>query len=146
MRKAFSVQMNNCLIRGVDTCLCWMVKFMERRSWWTWYPPLHGWYSHKEVEEEASSTGLYKIYFQGRECCIFHCTVQKIRFIYSQNETVRPRSQFLHSCICKRFVLYIPRIGLPTWLKQNRQTDPGNLSQIHEWGNWETEQYTVIMF
>ncbi len=23
-------------------------------------------------------------------------------------------------------VLYIPRIGLPIWLQQNRQADPGN--------------------
>jgi hypothetical protein len=39
--------------------------------------------------------------------------------------------------------LYIPRIGLPIWLQQNRQTDPGNKhinrSQIHECENWETE-------
>ncbi len=40
--------------------------------------------------------------------------------------------------------LYIPRIGLPIWLQQNRQTDSQELknrSQIHECGNWETEHY-----
>jgi hypothetical protein len=39
---------------------------------------------------------------------------------------------------------YIPRICLPIWLQQNRQTDPVNTlylnrSQIPECGNWETE-------
>ncbi len=36
--------------------------------------------------------------------------------------------------------LYIPRIGLPSLLQPNRQTDPGkyiNRSQIHEGRNWE---------
>jgi hypothetical protein len=35
--------------------------------------------------------------------------------------------------------LYIPRIGLPILLQQNRQTVPGNINrfQIHECGNWE---------
>jgi hypothetical protein len=47
--------------------------------------------------------------------------------------------------------LYIPRIGLPIWLQQNRQTDPGftciyvNRSQIHECGNWETEHYNSVL-
>jgi hypothetical protein len=43
--------------------------------------------------------------------------------------------------------LYIPRIGLPIWLKQNRQTNPGNInrSQIHECKNWETEQYNSVL-
>jgi len=52
-------------------------------------------------------------------------TVPKIRFLYSQKDTARPRSQFLHSYICERFTVYIPRIGLPTWRQQNRQTDLG---------------------
>jgi hypothetical protein len=45
--------------------------------------------------------------------------------------------------------LYIPRIGQPIWLQQNRQTDPGNVyvnrSQIHECGNWETEHYNSVL-
>jgi hypothetical protein len=32
-----------------------------------------------------------------------------------RNETSRPRSQFLHSCICERFIY--PRIVLPIWLQ-----------------------------
>ncbi len=37
---------------------------------------------------------------------------------------------------------YIPRDGLPIWLQQNRQTDPGNILIAHRYmngGNWETE-------
>ncbi len=44
--------------------------------------------------------------------------------------------------------LYIPRIGLPVWLQQNRQTDPGNninRSQIHECGNCDTEHYNSVL-
>ncbi len=43
--------------------------------------------------------------------------------------------------------LYIPRIGLPIWLQQNRQTDPGNIynSPIHECENWETEHYNSVL-
>jgi hypothetical protein len=39
----------------------------------------------------------------------------------------------LHSLVPNYYIhvyvsdLYIPRIGLPVWLKQNRQTDPGNI-------------------
>jgi hypothetical protein len=40
-------------------------------------------------------------------------------------------------------ILYTPRIGLPIWVQQNRQTDPG--SQIHECGNWETEYYNSVL-
>jgi hypothetical protein len=36
--------------------------------------------------------------------------------------------------------LYIPRISLPIWLQQYRQTNPG---KIHECGNWETEHYNL---
>jgi hypothetical protein len=30
----------------------------------------------------------------------------------------------IHVSVC---ILYIPRIGLPIWLQQKRQTDPGNI-------------------
>jgi hypothetical protein len=58
-----------------------------------------------------------------------------------RNETARPRSQFLHSCICERFIYsYI-------WLQQNKQTDPVNIyrSQIHECGNWKTEHFNSML-
>jgi hypothetical protein len=40
--------------------------------------------------------------------------------------------------------LYIPRIGPHISLQQNKQTDPGNLSQIYECRNWETEHYNSV--
>ncbi len=39
----------------------------------------------------------------------------------------RPQSKFPHSCVCERFILYIPRIGPHIFLQQNRQADPGNI-------------------
>ncbi len=46
--------------------------------------------------------------------------------------------------------LYIHRIGLPIWLQQKRQIDPGNTiyklltDTVHECGNWETEHYNYV--
>ncbi len=37
--------------------------------------------------------------------------------------------------------LYNPRIGLPIWLQQNRQTAPWEYITTHRCGNWETEHY-----
>ncbi len=44
--------------------------------------------------------------------------------------------------------LYIPRIGLPIWLQQYRQTVPRiyiNRALIHECGNWKTEHYNSVL-
>jgi hypothetical protein len=46
-----------------------------------------------------------------------------------RNETARPRSLLLHSCICEPFTY--PRIGLSFWLQQNRQMDPENIKITH---------------
>ncbi len=56
---------------------------------------------------------------------------------YSKNETVQPRSQFLHSCLCGQFIyshdwfFYFAVLHL--------RTDFGNInrSQKHECRNWE---------
>ncbi len=42
--------------------------------------------------------------------------------------TVRPQSQFLHSCFCERFIF----IGLPILLQENRWTDCGNIQIVHK--------------
>jgi hypothetical protein len=39
-----------------------------------------------------------------------------------RNETARPHSHFLHSCICEQFIYSM--ISLPVWLQQNKQIDP----------------------
>ncbi len=36
----------------------------------------------------------------------------------------RVLSCYIHVCVSN---LYIPRIGLPTWLQQNKQPNPGNM-------------------
>ncbi len=41
--------------------------------------------------------------FLGHNAALW-CTVPKIWFMYSQKLTVRPCSQFLHSCICDRYI------------------------------------------
>jgi hypothetical protein len=55
------------------------------------------------------------------------------------NETARPRFPFPHSCNCER--LYIPTIGQPILLLQDRRNDRKNIyinrSQIHECRNWK---------
>jgi hypothetical protein len=56
----------------------------------------------------------------------FHTLYRKSYLRIPRNETARPGSQFLNSCICEQFI-YIPRIALPIWMQQNRQTDPGNM-------------------
>jgi hypothetical protein len=55
-----------------------------------------------------------------------------------RNETARSRSQFLHSCICERFIYY--HIGPPIMLYCVCGTIMGihiNHSQIHEFRNWK---------
>ena len=48
----------------------------------------------------------------------------KSDFCIPRNETVRPPNSYIYVSVCD---FYIPRIGLPIWLQQNRKTDPGNI-------------------
>jgi hypothetical protein len=50
---------------------------------------------------------------------------------------VRPFSQFLHSCICERFI-YSQEEADRFWEYINR-------SHIHECGKWETEHYNSVL-
>jgi hypothetical protein len=36
-------------------------------------------------------------------------------------------NSFIHVSVSDLHTGYIPRFGLPIWLQQNRQTDPGNI-------------------
>ncbi len=41
--------------------------------------------------------------------------------------------------------LFIPSIGLPIWLQQNRQTDPGNISIAHRYIHVEIGRQNIII-
>jgi hypothetical protein len=62
---------------------------------------------------------------------------ENLIYVFSRNETEWPRSQFYI-----RAIYIFP--GLPIWLQQNRQTDPGNRSLMQECGNWQTEHNSVL--
>jgi hypothetical protein len=61
---------------------------------------------------------------------------RKLETFIPRNETVRPPSQFLQSCICDD--LYIPMIG-------PRQTDPGNIQIAHRCRNVEIRRQNIII-
>ncbi len=63
---------------------------------------------------------------------------------------------YCHKLICAAFLpnsyihssvsdLYIPRISLPIWLQQNRQTDPGNILIVHKCMNLEIGRQNIII-
>ncbi len=64
---------------------------------------------------------------------------RKFETCIPRNETARPCSQFLHSCICEGFIFFQERSpAVWSWEYINR-------SQIHECGNWETEHYNSVL-
>ncbi len=65
---------------------------------------------------------------------------QKSDLCIPRNETARPHSQFLYSVND----LYIPWIGLPIWLQQNRQTDPGSIQIAHRYMNVKIGRQNMI--
>ncbi len=69
-------------------------------------------------------------------------TGPKIRFMYSQTGTARPRSQFLHSGIGEQFIY---SQDLSAFLAAGRSSAYINRSEIHECGKWETEHYSSAL-
>ncbi len=62
---------------------------------------------------------------------------------YFQNRIIMSVSQFLHPCICERFIYCISRIGLPIPLQENmwkRSWEYIIRSQTHKCENWDWGQ------
>ncbi len=74
-----------------------------------------------------------------------HCTKNPI-YVFPEKETARPRSQFLHSCICGRYIHYQDRSA---YLATAKQADWSweyiNRSQIHECMNVEIGRQNIII-
>ncbi len=68
-----------------------------------------------------------------------HALYRKFKAYISRNETARPRSQFLYSCICERFIYSHNRSSA------DRSWEYINRSKIHACGNWETEHYNSVL-
>jgi hypothetical protein len=65
---------------------------------------------------------------------------QKFEIYIPRNETARPQSHFLHSCYVSVSDLYIPTIGQPILLQENRCSGPIvgiYKSQIYKCWNWD---------
>ncbi len=70
---------------------------------------------------------------------------QKSDLCIPRNETAQPRSQFLHSCICERFICSQERSAFLAAAKwADRSWEYVNRSQMHECG-WETELYNSVL-
>ncbi len=79
-----------------------------------------------------------------RSCTATLC--RKSELCIPSNETARPRSRFLHSCICDRFIYSQDRSAYLAAAKQaERSWEYINRSQIQECGNWETEHYNSLL-
>ncbi len=75
-------------------------------------------------------------------------TLYRKSYICIPRHTVKLRGLVLNSSI-HVFVsdLYIPRIGLPIWLQQNMQNNPGNIKVNDRYMNVEIgRQNIIIMF
>ncbi len=65
--------------------------------------------------------------------------------LYRKSDLCIPRNKTAWPDTVSVSDLYVPRIGLPIWLQQNRQIwEYINRSQIHECGNWETAHYNFF--
>jgi hypothetical protein len=71
---------------------------------------------HTELEYVLQEFSFAFVLILAKPYCTAKTSLRKCEQNIPRNETARPHSQFIHS--------YIPRIGLPIWLQQNRWTDP----------------------
>jgi hypothetical protein len=70
------------------------------------------------------------------QCCTANALYRKFETDIPRNETARPRSQFLHSCICERFTYSHDR---STNAVQQNRADRGNKYIAHRYNEIENE-------
>jgi hypothetical protein len=73
-------------------------------------------------------------YYYSQDWHGVHCTENPIYVFPEMNLRCHVPNSYSHVSVSD---LYIPRIGQPIWLQQNRQ--------IHECGKWETEHYNSVL-
>ncbi len=56
-----------------------------------------------------------------------------------------PQTQFLHSCVCKRFIYSHAGSGPHIWVQQNRQTNPGNIEISRRHMSVEIRRQNIII-
>jgi hypothetical protein len=66
---------------------------------------------------------------------ILHCTENPSYVLQEMKLRGLIPNSYIHVSVSN---LYIPRIGLPIWPHQNRQTDPGNIEIVHRYMNVES--------
>jgi hypothetical protein len=72
--------------------------------------------------------------------------------LYRKSNLCIPRMK-LHDLVPNSYIhvsmsdVYIPRISMPIWLQQIRQTDPENILNAHRYEcvNWETKHYNSVL-
>jgi hypothetical protein len=81
-------------------------------------------------EEVRTGTAIYIVQFM-------HCTENPIYLFPEKKLCGLVPNSYIHVSVSD---LYIPRMDLPIWMQQNRQT---YCSQIHVGGAWETVHWTL---
>jgi hypothetical protein len=76
------------------------------------------------------------------EFLLFACTARKIPFITSFSGKYTASVPHILASMSDLYIPIGPHISLQ---QKNRQTDPGNLSQIDEYRKWETEHYNSVL-
>jgi hypothetical protein len=88
--------------------------------------------------------GKAKTYYRWemRRKFLMHCTENPIYVFPDMKLCGLVPNSYIHISVSD---LYIPRIGLPIWLPQNRQTDPRNILIAYRYNNVEIGRKNIII-
>ncbi len=102
----------------------WIYLYM-RKILYSFYQCIH--FHHLCLQVVISSGRIKLLALSSVHSLHCKCTVPKFKTNISSNETARPRSQFLHSCIWDRFLYSHDRSAK----EKNRRTVRGNIKIAH---------------